>query len=93
MTLKLSPNIYPQNVRYCPKYRPRNPIATDILALGNPENGFFAKMAPETTSGSGCYFIFRFSVTDFVDNATNVENDPYTFSRTLTSKLKTSKNI
>jgi len=31
-------------------------------------------MAPKTTSGSGFHFIFRFSVVDLVDNATNLEN-------------------
>jgi len=52
---------------------------------------FFAKIAPETTSGSGFYFIFRFSVTDFVDNGTNVENVPFHFFEKFDFKVENFK--
>jgi len=36
-------------------------------------------MATKTTSGSGFHFLFRFSMVDLVDNATNHKNDPLHF--------------
>jgi len=76
------------NMRQGPNIALVAPIATEILALEKPRKLLFAKMAPKTTSGSGFHLIFRFSVVNLVDNATNLENDPLTFFEKFDVKVE-----
>ena len=70
--------IFPEFLAPKPKIRAPNvgltsPIATEILALENPEIWLFYKMAPKTTSGSGFHFIFEFGVLELIENDINID--------------------
>ena len=54
-------------------------IPTEIKKAKYPQNRFFAKIAPKTTSGSGFHFKFAFYALDLVENAYNIEGSPDTF--------------
>ena len=70
--------IFPEYLAPKPKIRAPNvglasPIATEILALENPEIWLFAKMAPKTTSGSGFHFIVEFGVLELIENDIDID--------------------
>jgi len=44
-----------------------------MQGLENPEIWFFAQIAWKTTSGSGFYFIFEFSVLDLIEKDINID--------------------
>jgi len=83
MTLKFLPNILSSNVRYGPKYRPCNPIATGTLALEKPRKSVFRQ------NGNENYFQFRFSLHIPILRGrhgrypTNLKNDPLTLFREI----------
>ena len=60
-----------------------SPIATEILALEKPRKSGFRQNGAENYFWFRFHFIFRFSMVDLVDNATNLEIASLTLFREI----------